>query len=726
MKVRTKIINLLVLMILVVSCTLTLFMFSSIKEMQNRGGFINRELDRNAENDVKQELRDLAGNIGNYVLVLEAEIDRSMLNAAKVLYEFDHLMEGNVTLDDLKRIREETGMSDLYLGDMDGVFTLSTEPEAIGISLFDIWEGYRMLATGESAYLPSDLKVKVETGEIYKFTAIPRAEGRGVLESALDASAIEDYLHRFIENNTSIRSMNLFDRDLMTLTSNSIMGIEPLYTKGSYVLQGTSEIDSFFSGDTGTKITMDRDHAHIYYPIIDGDRVRYVLFIDFDTTNFFAAQSLIDESISDLVKESTNLSVISQGTVFATLLIFTVFISFMISKLIRKLENAMEDAKVASLSKTVFLSNMSHEMRTPLSAIIGMTTLGKKADNIDGKNKAFHRIEEASTHLLGVINDILDISKIEAEKFELSYSEFIFESMLSNVHSIVNMRVTEKNQKFLTDIDSSIPKVIITDEQYLAQVITNLLSNAVKFTPEYGTILLGVKKTEETDDTCSIRFTIKDNGIGISEEQQKRLFIPFEQADGSISRRYGGTGLGLAISKRIIDMIGGNIWVESELGHGASFIFEIKVNKGTEIKGYNESETVSIPINGIFRGKKFLIAEDVDVNREIISALLEETGAEMEFAVNGKEAVEKFMADPDKYDLILMDIQMPEMDGYEATKYIRTSGLRRAEIIPILAMTANVFREDVERCLAAGMNGHLGKPIDMDEVIVQLKEYLHI
>jgi len=389
---------------------------------------------------------------------------------------------------------------------------------------------------------------------------------------------------------------------------------------------------------------------------------------------------------------------------------------------ITELAKARTMAETSSEAKSEFISRMSHEMRTPMNAIMGMTSIGKSAKNEDEKNYAFNRIEEASIHLLGVINDVLDISKIEANKFELSYYEFDFHKMLNNIKNINRFLVAAQEQNITFDIGEDIPAAVISDEQRLAQVVINLMSNASKFTPKNGSITLSVKKIAGTDDTCKLRFSVTDTGIGISKEQQQHLFIPFEQADGSISRKFGGTGLGLAISKRIIEKMDGNIWIESEMGKGTSFIFEIEVKVCSEIK--QSEETRSESESGIFTGKRILIAEDVDINREIISALLGNTGMEIDFALNGTEAVEKFSADSNAYWLILMDIQMPFIDGYEATRRIRSMALPRADNIPIIAMTANVFREDIERCLAAGMNDHLGKPIDMNEVMAKLKKYI--
>ena len=731
MKVRIKIIGLLGLMIFVVSCILTIFMFFSISKMQQRGNFMLTELDLNTHDRVKQELRNLAENISNYILVLEAEIDRSMLNAARLLYEEDRLSGGNLTLEDLERIKLDTGMTDLYLGDKDGVFILSTEPEALGLSLFDIWEGYRMLVTGESDYLPSDLKVKAETGEIFKFTAIARADDRGILESALEASAVEDYLQRFIENNISIRSMNLFDLDLMTLTNNKAEGVQPIYIKGDQVPRGTTEIDAFFSGHTEIKIAMDRQNAQIYYPVIDGPRVRYVLFIDLETTNYFAMQNLIEVSIGELVRESTRLSVISLGTVFATLLVFTVSLSFIINKLVWRLEAAMDSAKAANQSKSVFLSNMSHEMRTPMNAIIGMTAIGKKAENTDEKNNALNKIGDASSILLGIINDVLDMAKIEANKLDLSPIEYCFERMLEKVTLLVSFRVEEKLQKLTVDVDNNIPRVIVGDDQRLAQVITNLLSNAVKFTPEGGKIQLEASLSEETDESCELRISVTDNGIGISPDKQGKLFDAFEQAESGTSRQYGGTGLGLAITKRIVELMGGRIWVESEVDKGAKFTFTVKVLRGKRCDDseYESNEHSILGKSGSanvckFPGKRLLIAEDIEINREILISLLGGSELVIDCATNGKEALDMVEAAPDKYDVVFMDVQMPKMDGFEATRNIRALPALQGVKLPIIAMTANVFKDDIDQCIAAGMDDHLGKPINMDMVFKKLQKYL--
>ena len=532
----------------------------------------------------------------------------------------------------------------------------------------------------------------------------------------------------------------------------------------------------------------------------------------------------------------------------------------------RERTEALEQAIQASRAKGDFLSNMSHEMRTPMNAIIGMTIIGKSSNTIEKKDYAFEKIDNASKHLLGVINDILDMSKIEANKLELSSASFDFEMMIQKVVNVINFRVDERRQLFYVNIDNNIPHILIGDDQRLSQVITNLLSNAVKFTPEEGSVHLDAHLVSEKDDKCCIEISVSDSGIGITDEQKARLFHSFEQAEAGTSRKYGGTGLGLAISKRIVELMGGSIWVESEPDHGSKFAFTVILQRGSKevkrllpqgvdwnnlrifavdddyeicqffrdtsmhlgvfctvatsgekaaellaqdcnydiffldwklpgmngnelakiIRDKTEQKSIVILFSSIdwsmieddareagvdkflpkplfqssivdiinecigvgqpqeqseksnmgvdYSGHTIILAEDVEINREIVLSLLESTNLTIECAENGAQALKMFEEAPDKYDMIFMDVQMPEMDGYEATMRIRDFEARHKlnladsgkafREIPIIAMTANVFKEDVDRCIKAGMNSHVGKPLNYDEVINKLNIYL--
>ena len=394
-----------------------------------------------------------------------------------------------------------------------------------------------------------------------------------------------------------------------------------------------------------------------------------------------------------------------------------------------ELVQAKDLADQANQAKSDFLSRMSHEMRTPMNAIIGMTGLGKSSAEIDRKNYCFDRISMASTHLLGVINDILDMQKIEANKLELCFDCFKLDKMLFRIENIISFQIEAKKQQFKITIENDVPGIINSDEQRLSQILTNLLSNAIKFTPPEGCINLLIKKTGEENDRVFLQFEVRDSGIGLSPEQKAKLFQSFSQADGTISRKYGGTGLGLAISKRLVEMMEGRIWVESEFGKGASFIFSISTEKPQKTASgrlHSEGDDVFGHIKfdeNCLEGVKILVAEDIEINREIVESILEFTGISIDFAENGAVLCEKFSKDPSAYNMIFMDIHMPELDGYEATKRIRGMNNHIAKNIPIIAMTADVFNEDIEKCLTAGMNSHIGKPLDLNTLLTKIAQY---
>ena len=468
------------------------------------------------------------------------------------------------------------------------------------------------------------------------------------------------------------------------------------------------------------------DYESLRQIIQSGGAVSAIRFMDADGTDSVSFFRTIFNGwhIGIIIPRSSYYAQVRQMGLALSILGF-VLMSALSYLLVRTRVEKMRSEE-ANTSKSDFLARMSHEMRTPMNAIIGMTEIAKNADDSEKIAYCLTKISSAASHLLGVINDVLDMSKIEAGKLELSETEFPFAQLIEQVTTVVAVRMEGKKQELVIDVGTNIPERIVADQQRLAQVLTNLLSNATKFTPEGGKIKLIIDKISDSEKVCGLRMVVQDNGIGITKEQQERLFHAFEQADGSISRKYGGTGLGLSISKQIVNLMGGEIWVESEPNKGSRFIFTVYVGKGEAVtvgKVGDDGSTVT-NYEGLFREKHILLVEDVEINREIVRFLLEPTLVKIDCAENGKEAVRKFETSPEKYDLILMDIQMPEMDGYEAAKMIRLLNLPRAKTIPIIAMTANVFREDIEKCITAGMNDHLGKPLDLNEVLEKLQKYL--
>ena len=378
---------------------------------------------------------------------------------------------------------------------------------------------------------------------------------------------------------------------------------------------------------------------------------------------------------------------------------------------------ALQTAENANKAKTDFLSNMSHDIRTPMNAIIGMTSLirhdaGDKAKVIEYADK----IDISSQHLLGIINDVLDMSKIEAGKTVFKYTDFSILDFITELNTIFHSQIDEKNQT-LTIIKENIRHEWVNGDQvHLMQIFSNLVSNAVKYTQEGGKIQFLVEECETKSSVyAKYRFLVSDNGMGMSADFKDTIFDAFTRAESSITNKIQGTGLGMAITKNLVEAMGGTIDVESELGQGSCFevLMDLKIAEDRTVALAAQEETDKQDGN-ILQGMRFLCAEDNELNAEILTELLKIEGAECTICENGEEILKAFeQSAPGDYDMILMDVQMPVMNGYEATRAIRRSSHELAKTIPIIAMTANAFSEDIQHSLAAGMNAHVSKPVEM-------------
>jgi CheY-like chemotaxis protein len=390
-----------------------------------------------------------------------------------------------------------------------------------------------------------------------------------------------------------------------------------------------------------------------------------------------------------------------------------------------ELEIQTAAARVASQAKGEFLARMSHEIRTPLNAVIGMTEIARRGRTLEKKDAALEKIAAASQHLLGILNDVLDMSKIESGKFIIAHEPFILLTAMEEVENIILQRCEEKRIMFASDFTGLDENTgVLGDKLRLKQVLINLLGNAVKFTHDGGRIRFSAVRVEPASvegGKIRVHFVVSDSGIGMKREQMDSLFMAFEQADNTISSRFGGTGLGLAISQNLIKQMGGLITVESTFGEGSTFEFTLDLDIAEGIK--QKTDQIAMAVQ--FPGKHILLAEDIDINRIILSELLADTKLVIDEAMDGHDALKIFAnSKPGYYSLIFMDVQMPNMDGHEATRRIRQLNREDAQTVPIIAMTANAYREDIDRALASGMNDHLAKPIDISEVLGTLGKWL--
>jgi signal transduction histidine kinase/ActR/RegA family two-component response regulator len=429
-------------------------------------------------------------------------------------------------------------------------------------------------------------------------------------------------------------------------------------------------------------------------------------------TDWVAFTSVPSNNIRDQVLATTARNALLGAAALVLIGILLFYLLRRIERLDHDLLQAKESAEAASRAKSTFLANMSHELRTPMNAIMGMTGLAARRATDPLQRDQLAKIGQASRHLLNVINDILDISKIEAGRLTLEQVNFRLGEIVENLMSLISHKAEDKGLSLRIDLPAGLSALSLNgDPLRLGQVLLNLAGNAVKFT-ERGSVTLRARLLEEHPHDVMLRWEVQDTGIGIGSTDLQRLFTAFEQADGSMTRKYGGTGLGLAISKRLVQMMGGEIGAASEPGAGSTFWFTVRIAKASgdaarPVSGVTP-EMVEARLKADYGGSSVLLAEDEPINQEVSKGLLEDVGLKVDLAEDGRVAVA--LARQNRYALILMDMQMPKLNGIDATRAIRADSLNVAT--PILAMTANAFGDDRKACLDAGMNDHLAKPVD--------------
>lgn len=435
-----------------------------------------------------------------------------------------------------------------------------------------------------------------------------------------------------------------------------------------------------------------------------------------------AAEEYSEKSVSSAIRLLLCLNLI---------FILSASLFFLYSRKQKKVQAALERAENVNRVKSEFFSSMSHEIRTPMNGIIGMTAIAKMSvDDKDKLNDCLNKIELSAGYLMSLLNDVLDMSRIESGKVELCCETFELAHMAERLRAIFQQKADDAGIQFkVVSHDISISRVT-GDELRITQILINIISNALKFTPSGGKVILDIRQTDLCSQKVSLEFIIKDTGIGMSEEFQKKIFQPFEQADACTTRKYGGTGLGMAISYNYIKLMQGDITLDSKPGEGSCFTVKLTLGLPDEnVISRQSTDTLpsdsQLPASTNLTDVCVLLAEDNDLNAEISMTFLEHNGIRTDLAKNGKEALEKFSSSRDhEYTLILMDIQMPEMDGLQATRSIRSLNRQDASSVPIIGLSANAFTDDIAKARKSGMNGYLSKPVDMTKLFQMLRQYL--
>ncbi len=438
------------------------------------------------------------------------------------------------------------------------------------------------------------------------------------------------------------------------------------------------------------------------------------------------------QSAYGMVEKTNHISIICGLVAGAVLLLICLYTYYVYQKSKAEeqkqkqlLMNAAEEADAANKAKSAFLLSMSHDIRTPMNAIIGFTNIALHQNMVSDIHTSLKKVQQSSNHLLSLLNDVLDFTRIESGKVTISPEPVDINQLTDNVQAIMNGLLYNRDLQFEVHRESLKNPYVLADVARIREVLVNLLGNAVKFTKDGGAITLDISSYPGADEKHIIaRFVVRDNGIGMSEEFQKKLFAPFSQEDDSNARtQYKGTGLGMAITKKYVDMMGGSIAVESKKGVGATFTVEIPLELPEQVIPSEQKQHLHRDLTGIH----VLMAEDNDLNAELATIMLEDAGMIVTRASDGKEVVDLFKNNPrDTYDLILMDIMMPNMDGHQAAKAIRALGIERpdAVTIPIVALSANAFIDDIQASLNSGMNDHISKPINMEELIDTITKYI--
>lgn len=667
-----------------------------------------KNLNQSIQNERISAVRQISVLVSEKLILLREHYEHELKQSKEFLVNADIS-----TLEEAEDVL--MGAEDLYLLAEDGT-CVSLKGEPIVFSSTDILQELR-----HSAEISSDICTVQTKGDFWIFSVpLPHV--------MIEGNAIAGLLKLVdLENYADITATAIFDGQgaSYVVDENGVVLLRPSSSKANDYFNGYNliqllhresvsdqlvrSLEQALENHTETEIIVPiQEHIWMIQSFPDDDRnIVMTIPISITAESTFAGMKHVIIMIATLI---LTLSVL-----------FLIWVYYYVSR-----EQKMKLENEKSAMKSDFMNKMSHDIRTPLNAIVGMHELALRSiNNPSTVTDCLNKAKKSSEYLISIINDVLDMSRIESGKMQVSNTAFNMRELLDTVIQLETNPAKEKKLDLQLDCPSSIHADFLGDSIRIKQCLINLISNSIKFTPEHGTVSLTYEE-RGVDDSCSVvRFTVQDTGIGMSEAYMQRIFIPFEQEQSSFTSVYTGSGLGLSIVHNLVKLMKGTISVESKLNQGTKFVIELPLEKSDTPTENDSAEISELELSEILRGKRILLAEDNEINREIIIALLEEVGAVVDAAENGAIAAELFSgSSKGYYSIILMDIQMPVMNGLEAAKAIRNASHPDSKRIPIIALSANAFEEDIERSIQYGMQAHLTKPIDMDAINKVLIQYI--
>lgn len=667
-----------------------------------------KNLNQSIQNERISAVRQISVLVSEKLILLREHYEHELKQSKEFLVNADI-----ATLEEAEDVL--MGAEDLYLLAEDGT-CVSLKGEPIVFSSTDILQELR-----HSAEISSDICTVQTKGDFWIFSVpLPHV--------MIEGNAIAGLLKLVdLENYADITATAIFDGQgaSYVVDENGVILLRPSSSKANDYFNGYNliqllhresvsdqlvrSLEEALENHTETEIIVPiQEHIWMIQSFPDDDRnIVMTIPISITAESTFAGMKHVIIMIATLI---LTLSVL-----------FLIWVYYYVSR-----EQKMKLENEKSAMKSDFMNKMSHDIRTPLNAIVGMHELALRSiNNPSTVTDCLNKAKKSSEYLISIINDVLDMSRIESGKMQVSNTAFNMRELLDTVIQLETNPAKEKKLDLQLDCPSSIHADFLGDSIRIKQCLINLISNSIKFTPEHGTVSLTYEE-RGVDDSCSVvRFTVQDTGIGMSEAYMQRIFIPFEQEQSSFTSVYTGSGLGLSIVHNLVKLMKGTISVESKLNQGTKFVIELPLEKSDTPTENDSAEISELELSEILRGKRILLAEDNEINREIIIALLEEVGAVVDAAENGAIAAELFSgSSKGYYSIILMDIQMPVMNGLEAAKAIRNASHPDSKRIPIIALSANAFEEDIERSIQYGMQAHLTKPIDMDAINKVLIQYI--